>query len=129
MVVEVLESFGGRGGWGGGPLHFSVTPVQTESLEFRVRSQEFVWTSSGLSLDNKAVICFAVYLTVNVDSSILLISFFQRSKISFPRAMFKFNNCHLYFIFYCTFNINYNFIIFYNNFNNYNYFISNLFIY
>ena len=47
---------------GGGPLHYSVTPVQTESqelgvrsLEFRVRSLELVWTSSGLSLDNKIV--------------------------------------------------------------------------
>ena len=48
-------------GWGGvgGPCDFSVTPVQTESqelgvrsFEFRVRSLEFVWTSSGLSLDN-----------------------------------------------------------------------------
>ena len=43
----------------GGPYDFSVTPVQTwsqklgvRSLEFRVRSLELDWTSSGLSLDN-----------------------------------------------------------------------------
>ena len=45
--------------WGGGLFNFSVTPVQTgsqelgvKSLEFRVKSLELVWTSSGLSLDN-----------------------------------------------------------------------------
>ena len=65
LEVPVKLWVGGWGGWVGGvggvggPCDFSVTPVQTESqelgvrsLEFRVRSLEFVWTSSGLSLDN-----------------------------------------------------------------------------
>ena len=50
----MLESFGGWGGVGGGPLHFSVTPVQTGSQELGVRSLEFgvcldfVWTFAQL---------------------------------------------------------------------------------
>ena len=36
----------------GGPVNYSVTPVQTGSQELGVRSLEFVRTSSGLSLDN-----------------------------------------------------------------------------
>ena len=42
---------------GGGPLHYSVTPVQTESQELGVRSLEFrVRSWSGLGLDFRLTI-------------------------------------------------------------------------
>ena len=64
-------------GGGGGPLHYSVTPVQTgsqelgvRSLEFKVRSLELVWTSSGLSLDK-------FYIKSQYLKSISDISYFE----------------------------------------------------
>ena len=50
---------------GGGPLHYSVTPVQTESQELGVRSLEFgVRSWSGLRLDFR--------LTIGIKENILL---------------------------------------------------------
>ena len=63
MIVEALESFGGWGGWGGwgGPLHFSVTPVQTRSQELGVRSLELGLRSlSGLRLDFRLTITYFI---------------------------------------------------------------------
>ena len=67
-------------GWGGGRLlDYSVTPVQSDfgvlslSFEFRVRSWELDWTSTGLSLDNYPVchspchICTGSILEENIS--------------------------------------------------------------
>ena len=65
-AIKVMGGVGGTRGnmvlaqeeiWWGGPLHFSVTPVQSWTVDSRQSTLDFglstwTWTSTGLSLDN-----------------------------------------------------------------------------